>query len=56
LKAKKGSRKNNPFGGLNLGIIEVERGKAKSSVTLKLLGYTAEDQDRGVEMYISRKL
>lgn len=56
LKAKSGSRENNPFGGLNIGIIEVKTRNAKSDVTLNLLGYTDEDHDMGVEMFMSKKI
>jgi alkaline phosphatase D len=56
LRAKGGSRENNPFGGLNIGIIDVETRNAKSNVTLKMLGYTEEDHDTGVEMFTSRRI
>ncbi len=56
LRAKRGSLKNNPFGGLNLGIIEVEKRKAKSQVTLKLIGYREADHSTAVEMFTSKKL
>lgn len=56
LKAKTGSRKNNPFGGLNLGIIDIETGNTKSHVTLKLMGYTIDDRSTAVEMFESKKI
>jgi len=56
LRAKRGFRKNNPFGGLNLGIIEIEKGSTKSRVTLKLIGYTVDDRSTGVEMFESIKI
>jgi alkaline phosphatase D len=56
LRARQGSRKNNPFGGMNLGIINVETRKAKSYVTLKLIGYTDDDHDANAEMFTSKRL
>lgn len=56
LRAKRGFRKNNPFGGLNLGIIDIEKGNTKSRVTLKLIGYTVDDRSTGVEMFESIKI
>jgi alkaline phosphatase D len=56
LQAGKGARKENPFGGLNLGIIDVEKRGAKSKVTLKLIGYEDRNHSKGVEMFTSKIL
>ena len=56
VQPKGGAGKHNPFGGLNLGIIEVERRGARSTVTLKLLGYTDYNHQRGMEMFTSKRL
>jgi len=48
----------NPFGGLNLGIIEVlrERDKDESSVRLRLVGYTEERNGDYRDFFVSKKL
>jgi alkaline phosphatase D len=56
LGAGRGARKENPFGGLNIGIIDVQKQGAKSIVTLKLIGYTDDDHTRGTEMFTSKIL
>ena len=56
LRAGRGARKENPFGGLNLGIIDVERRGTKSKITLKLVGYEDRDHGKAVEMFTSKIL
>ncbi|MDT8301885.1 MAG: alkaline phosphatase D family protein [Sedimentisphaerales bacterium] len=56
LSAGRGARKENPFGGLNLGIIDVEKQGTKSKVILKLIGYTEKNHQKGVEMFTSKIL
>ena len=46
----------NPFGGLNLGIIEIQDVGDESQVTLKLIGYPEGGRDKHVEFFISKKL
>lgn len=56
LKGGKGGLRNNPFGGLNLGIIEVRKRGNESGIVLKLMGYTEEDHQTPVAMFESEEL
>lgn len=46
----------NPFGGLNVGIIEIHDEGKESRVTLKLIGYPEGDHDKHVDFFISKRL
>ena len=56
LKAEEGSDMNNPFGGLNIGIITVKNEVDHSTVNLKLIGYDGSQQWRPVTMFGSGEL
>jgi alkaline phosphatase D len=56
LKAAEGSDDNNPFGGLNIGIIEVTDRGDHSTVNLKLIGYPASDNTVHETMFGSGEL
>lgn len=43
----------NPFGGLNVGIIEVRKSHNESNVTLKLVGYKERAQDQYADSFVS---
>ncbi len=46
----------NPFGGLNIGIIEVHKEESESPVTLKLVGYPQGGHNEHVDFFVSKKL
>jgi alkaline phosphatase D len=46
----------NPFGGLNIGIIEIHDEGKESRVTLKLIGYPEGGHDKYLDFFISKKL
>jgi len=56
LRARKGAHKENPSGGLNPKIIDVERQGTKSKVTIKQIEYTNDDHSKGNEMFASKIL
>ena len=56
LKAIEGSQSNNPFGGLNIGIIGIRDRGDHSTVNLKLIGYPATDKLKPVTMFGSGEL
>ncbi len=46
----------NPFGGLNVGIIDVRKSDDVSDVTLKLVGYKEEDHHQYADSFVSGRL
>jgi len=50
------SRAENPFGGLNLGLIEIADAGGHSTVNLKLMGYPPVEQWKAVAMFESGRL
>ncbi len=56
LKAAKGANNENPFGGLNVGIIEIRDAGDHSTVNMKLIGYPPVQQWKPVAMFESGEL
>lgn len=46
----------NPFGGLNIGIIEIHNEENESLVTFKLVGYPEGKTDEYLDFFVSKKL
>ena len=53
---KKGLKDKNPFGGLNVGIIQIKNKGNKCNINFKLIGYGADEQQNAETMFESGEL
>jgi hypothetical protein len=56
MDAKEGLQCHNPFGGLNIGIIEINKYSDHSTVKLDLVGYPNDNQWNPVTMFSTGEL